>query len=157
ASHVQDAAGVVVGPGTSTHQMTLYRAASGALVFGAGTIQWSWGLDGNHIDGASTPDPSIRQATVNLLADMGAQPAALQSGLVAPPMSTALARPTSVVTTPAGGSNFVAGVPATISGTAVDSGGGVVAGVEVSADGGRTWHKATGTGSWTYTWTPATS
>src|SRR5207237_9424191 len=70
-AHVQDAAGVVVGPGTSTHPLTLCRAASGALVFGAGTIHWSWGLDGNHIDGTGTPDPSIRQATVNLFADMG--------------------------------------------------------------------------------------
>src|SRR6516165_5995281 len=30
---------------TATHHLTLYRAASGALVFGAGTVQWSWGLD----------------------------------------------------------------------------------------------------------------
>jgi hypothetical protein len=29
--------------GTATHHLTLYRAASGALVFGAGTVQWSWG------------------------------------------------------------------------------------------------------------------
>ena len=36
------------GPGTATHHLTLYRHQSGALVFGAGTIQWPWGLDGNH-------------------------------------------------------------------------------------------------------------
>ena len=41
----------------------------------------------------------------------------------------------------------------TISGTATDTGGGVVAGVEVSTDGGATWHPATGTTSWSYTWT----
>src|SRR5215470_4681256 len=29
---------------TATHHLTLYRAASGALVFGAGTVQWAWGL-----------------------------------------------------------------------------------------------------------------
>ena len=34
------------GPGTATHHLTLYRHASGALVFGAGSVQWSWGLDG---------------------------------------------------------------------------------------------------------------
>ena len=34
--------------GTATHHLTLYKAASGALVFGAGSVQWSWGLDGNH-------------------------------------------------------------------------------------------------------------
>ena len=33
------------GTKSTTHHLTLYRAASGALVFGAGTVQWSWGLD----------------------------------------------------------------------------------------------------------------
>src|SRR5262249_25658353 len=49
--------GTVVDDGTSTQQITLYRASSGALVFGAGTVQWSWGLDGHHNDSPSTPDP----------------------------------------------------------------------------------------------------
>ena len=44
------------GPGTATHHLTEYRAPSGALVFGAGTIQWSWGLEGEHDRGGSTPD-----------------------------------------------------------------------------------------------------
>ena len=34
--------------GTATHHLTLYKHPSGALVFGAGTIQWSWGLDDQH-------------------------------------------------------------------------------------------------------------
>ena len=33
---------------TATHHLTLYRAPSGALVFGAGTVQWAWGLDNDH-------------------------------------------------------------------------------------------------------------
>ena len=33
--------------------------------------------------------------------------------------------------------------------------GGQVGGVEVSVDGGTTWHPATGTTSWSYTWTPS--
>jgi hypothetical protein len=37
--------GNTVNPGTTTHHMTMYRAASGALVFSAGTVQWTWGLD----------------------------------------------------------------------------------------------------------------
>jgi methionine-rich copper-binding protein CopC len=156
-SHVLDAAGVVVGNGTSTQQMTLYRAPSGALVFGAGTVQWSWGLDGDHIDGAGTADPTIQQATVNLFADMGVQPSTLQGGLVPASMSTDLTAPTSSISAPSAGVNVTAGVPTTISGTASDSGGGVVAGVEVSTDGGHTWYKATGTTNWTYTWTPTTS
>ena len=39
----------------------------------------------------------------------------------------------------------------TVTGTATDSGGGIVAAVEVSLDGGHTWHRATGTDTWTYT------
>ena len=67
-------------PGTATHHLTLYKHPSGALVFGAGTIQWSWGLDDQH-DFAGTPiDANMQQATVNLFADMGVQPATLQSG-----------------------------------------------------------------------------
>src|SRR5262249_13762229 len=47
----------------------------------------------------------------------------------------------------------------TVTGTASDTGGGVVAGVEVSFDGGSTWHKANlasaGISStWSYTWSP---
>ena len=38
------------------HKMSLYRAPSGALVFGAGTVQWSWGLDGTHDRGARRAD-----------------------------------------------------------------------------------------------------
>ncbi|MGH7232322.1 MAG: N,N-dimethylformamidase beta subunit family domain-containing protein, partial [Nitrospiraceae bacterium] len=58
-------------PGSATHHLTLYRHESGALVFGAGTIQWSWALDGNHARVTTEPDVRIQQATVNLLADMG--------------------------------------------------------------------------------------
>ena len=38
--------GTIYGVGIATHRLTIYKAASGALVFSAGTIQWSWGLDG---------------------------------------------------------------------------------------------------------------
>ena len=44
---------------------------------------------------------------------------------------------------PAGGATVTNNVAVTVSGTATD-GGGVVAGVEVSTDGGQTWHPATG-------------
>jgi hypothetical protein len=68
--------------GSATHNLTLYTAPSGALVFGAGTVQWSWGLDGIHDRGGSTPDAKMQQATVNLFSDMHAEPATLQNGLV---------------------------------------------------------------------------
>jgi N,N-dimethylformamidase beta subunit-like, C-terminal/Domain of unknown function (DUF4082)/Concanavalin A-like lectin/glucanases superfamily/Bacterial Ig-like domain/Bacterial Ig domain len=149
--------GTVVGAGTSTHKMTMYRAPSGALVFGAGTVQWSWGLDGSHDDTPSTPDPSIRQATVNLLTDMGVQPGTPQPGIMPTAVSMDLTRPTSTITSPAAGSIFSTGTTVTITGTASDAGGGLVGGVEVSTDGGLTWHRASGRTNWTYNWSPATA
>ena len=43
-----------------------------------------------------------------------------------------------------GGASVAANATVTITGTAVDSGGGQVGGVEVSVDGGATWHRAAG-------------
>ncbi len=150
--------GSTYGSGTATHHMTLYKAPSGALVFGAGTIQWSWGLDGNHDRGSSTPDPRMQQATVNVLADMGAQAGTLQGDLAPATASTDTDPPSSVISSPLGGSNVQSGQPITISGTATDaageSGGGQVGSVEVSTDGGATWHPAQGRDNWTYSWTP---
>ena len=142
-------------PGTATHNLTLYRASSGAMVFSAATVQWAWGLDGAHDGPVTTPDPAMQQATLNLLADMGVQPGTIQTGLVAATASTDTIAPVSTITAPAAGAAVTSGTPVTITGTAVDSGGGVVAGVEVSTDGGATWHPATGTTNWTYTWVPA--
>ncbi|GAA3602665.1 hypothetical protein GCM10022236_00560 [Microlunatus ginsengisoli] len=154
-SYLQDY-GSTYAAGSATHHLTLYRAPSGALVFGAGTIQWAWGLDSHHVtDGPNnTADTAVQQATVNLFADMGAQPATLQSGLVAATASTDTTPPASVITAPADGATVPAGSPLTISGTATDV-GGVVAGVEVSVDGGASWHPASGTGAWSYTFTPS--
>ena len=80
--------GNTTGNGVSTHNLTLYRAPSGALVFGAGTVYWAWGLSDNHDLQATPTDPRVQQAMVNLLADMGIQPGTLQSGLVAATAST---------------------------------------------------------------------
>jgi YD repeat-containing protein len=60
-----------------------YVAPSGALVFHAGTIQWSWGLAPHYLDKPSesyedpsvdSSDPRIQQATYNIFADGGVQP-----------------------------------------------------------------------------------
>jgi hypothetical protein len=139
-----------VAAASATHHMTLYRAGSGALVFGAGTVQWSWGLDANHDGTATATDPVMRQATVNLLADMGAQSVTLQSGLNAATKSTDTTPPTSTITSPAAGASLSNGSSITVTGTAADI-GGQVGGVEVSVDGGQTWHPATGRSSWSYT------
>lgn len=156
-SYLQDY-GSTYASGRATHHLSLYRAPSGALVFGAGTIQWAWGLDDTHWSDVSgtTADPAVQQATVNLLADMGAQPQSLQTGLVAATASTDTTPPASTITAPADGTNVPVGQPVTVSGTATDV-GGQVAGVEVSIDNGQSWHPATGRGSWTYTFTPSAS
>ncbi len=147
--------GSTYGVGTATHHLTLYRHSSGALVFGAGTIQWSWGLDGNHDRGSSTPDVRMQQATVNFLADMDIQPGSLRPGLVAATKSADTIAPVSIITSPAPGSTVVAGSTITVTGTASDTGGGLIAAVEVSVDGGTTWRPATGRASWSFNWTPA--
>jgi hypothetical protein len=145
------------GQGQATHAMTTYRAPSGALVFSAGTIQWAWALDGEHDRGSAPPDTAAQQATVNLFADMGVQPDTLTAGLTPATASTDTAAPTTAITAPAAGATLPVGSPVTVSGTATDTGGGRVGGVEVSTDNGTTWRRATGRASWTYTFTPSAS
>ena len=140
--------GNTVGSGTMVHHLTLYRHSSGALVFSAGTYNWARGLDAGNI--------RMQQATVNLFADMGVQPATRQPGLVAATASTDHTAPNSTITAPSAGASVTEGTSVTITGTAVDGGGGVVGGVEVSTDGGTTWHPATGRESWSYRWSPTT-
>lgn len=151
--------GGTYGGGSTTHRLTLYKAPSGALVFGAGTVQWSWGLDGNHDNGPGGQNGDVRmqQATVNLFADMSVQPASLQSGLSLATKSTDTAAPAVAISSPAPGASVQAGTAITVSGTATDSGGGVVGAVEVSVDGGQSWHPATGREQWTFQWTPWSS
>ena len=151
--------GGTYGAGTATHHLMMYRAPSGALVFGSGTVQWSWGLNSQHDNpfGFAKPDPDVnmQQATVNLLADMRVQPATLQPGLQPATQSTDATPPVSTITLPAVGVSVTTGSAVTVSGTATDSGGGVVAGVEVSTDGGQTWHPALGRQNWSYSWSPS--
>ena len=166
--YIQDF-GTVYDSGTATHHLTLYRAKSGALVFGAGTVQWSWGLDNFHDNwnniqawranrysirlgtDANGQVRALQQATVNLFADMGAQPAHLQEDLTPATKSTDALAPVSQIVSPAEGM-AVSGGTVMITGTARDTGGGVVANVEVSTDGARTWHPATGMTEWRYAW-----
>ncbi len=65
----------------ATTNVTRYVAPSGAIVFAAGTIQWSWGLGAQGIEPVET-DPYIQQITYNVLADMGVQPASPVDSLV---------------------------------------------------------------------------
>jgi hypothetical protein len=144
--------GTTVGSNTATHSLTMYRAESGALVFGAGTVFWSWGLSSNH-EGAETPtDPNVQQAMVNMFADMGIQPTTLVASLALATQSTDTLKPTSSITSPTVGGSFLEGQHVTITGTAQDFGGGIIAGVEISTDGGQRWYKATGKETWSYNW-----
>jgi hypothetical protein len=143
---------------TGTHHLTEYRAPSGALVFDTGTVDWAWGLDDDNPGPTSVVDPNMQQATINVLGDMGAQPSTIMAGMVAPSASADTTPPTSTISSPTAGATVGDGNSVTVSGSATDTGGGVVAGVEASTDGGTSWHPATISGqdgatvSWTYSW-----
>jgi hypothetical protein len=91
---------------------------------------------------------------MNLLADMGAQPATRQADLARATASTDRTPPTSRVDP--GAARSVGNGVFAITGVASDA-GGVVSGVEVSVDEGRTWHPAEGTARWRYRWGAATA
>ena len=80
---------------------------------------------------------------------MGINAASLQTDLTVPTRSTDRSGPLSRIAFPANGAT-VSGL-VKVTGTATDA-GGAVAGVEVSVDGGRTWHPAQGTDAWSYAW-----
>jgi len=144
-----------------THKLSLYRHSSGSLVFGAGTVQWSWGLDGEHWGGSTSTSTEMQQATVNLLADMGVQPASLQSDLTQASQSFDFTAPSASITSPSNGSTFSSGATVSFSGGSTD-GGGVTTSVEISTDGGSTWTPATISGidgsiTWSYSWAGGTN
>ena len=140
--------------GGLVHRMRMYKHNSGALVFSAGTMQWSWGLDNNH-DRTPVLPPSldIQQATYNILFDMGADAGSKQVDIVDGVPSTDNLAPTTIITSPVHNAS-VPGSPITISGTCSDNGGGAIGGVEVSTDDGLTWNKATGLANWSYSFSP---
>lgn len=168
--YVQDC-GSVFDSGTATHHLTMYRHASGAIVFGAGTVQWGWGLDAHHdtdtgvpperansnstrvgVD-PSGPDRNIQQATANLFADMGIQPATQDVTLVPAVAPVNRTPPLSSITMPVSGATLSNG-KIQVGGTASSEGESSVAVVEVSFDGGQRWHPAAGKEEWVIDWMP---
>jgi len=148
--------GTTFGAGTATHNLVEYRdPTSGALVFGAGSIDWSWGLSADHTNFGTPSDPNVQQAMVNLFADMGVQPGTLQATLMLASQSTDHTPPTAAISA-VSATTVVEGRSVTVTGTASDV-GGLVAGVLVSSDGGATWHPASSpvgaSVNWTYTFT----
>jgi len=92
-------------------------------------------------------DPRILDGDLNGTAtiDMGVDEFLL------PPGTTT---PISTITSPKAGATVATGTTVSITGLARDAGGGTVARVEVSVDGGATWNLATGTTAWSYDWRP---
>lgn len=75
-------------PGNIEWGIVAQRYASGAMTVGFGTCQWSWALDGTHDRGAGTaPSLAAQQFTVNLLRDLGADPATLMAGVTLQPVN----------------------------------------------------------------------
>ena len=136
-----------------------YRAPGGALVFGGGTIDWSWGLNSDHDNPFTStrrpPTPTCNRPRLTCL-PIWASTRNAAEGLQVAAKSTDTAPPISIITSPASGATVNGGATVTVTGTATDS-GGAVGGVEVSGDGGTTWHPATGRENWSYDWMPQAS
>jgi hypothetical protein len=136
--------------GGLNHRISLYRHSSGAIVFGAGTVQWSWGLDDKHDRGNAAPSRDLQQATLNLLTDMGVTPGSRQSDLTLSAPVSDKTLPVSTIETPVNGLTVEANTLVTISGTASDLNG--VNRVEISVDDGKSWQTVAGTTNWSFSW-----
>ena len=101
----------------------------------------------------------MQQATVNLLADMGVQPG--HAPARPEPRERLDGHRGSVGVRHVAGQRELDGGGGSsrsrLTGTAADAGGGRVGAVEVSVDGGASWHPADGRETWSYTWTPVRS
>ena len=138
--------GATFDTGSATHALVLHRGpdGKGGLTFGAGTVQWSWGLEGLHdvndpprankyairvarVDGLHGASRDVQQLTANVLAEQGMVAATPQTDITPHPPSDDRDAPT-------GGVDRV-GVDLRgvlrADGWARDRGGGVVASVEV--------------------------
>ena len=140
----------------------MYRSSSGSLVFGAGTVQWSWGLDPYRDTETGVPperanptnirvgrdqmgaERDIQQATLNLFMDMGVEANVEELGdqLVKPSgMDMTSSPPSIAVTSPTEATTFSSSL--TVTGPASKSDDGVVAAVEYSLSSApRSWHPA---------------
>ena len=83
----------------------MYRAPSGALVFCAGSIQWSWGLDAEHDApyGAEPADLRMQQARSTCSPTWAPSPTTLAGNLSRPRKSADTTGPTATISSPAAG------------------------------------------------------
>ena len=129
------------GPGMPTWVKKVEVSINGgAWTAATGTTSWSysWTLtaDGNYTIKSRATDNAGNVETPG-------------TGVIVTVDKTA---PTSAITAPVGGA-IIKGTSCSIAGTAADGAGSGVQKVEVSTNGGSTWIAATGTTSWSYTWT----
>src|SRR5262245_6154975 len=113
--------------------------------------QISPSIDAGDNQAPSLPDTDI-DGNPRILDGDGNGTATIDMGVyefLLPPGSTT---PISIIRFPAQGATVTTGTTISITGLARDAGGGTVARVEVSVDGGSTWNPATGTTSWSYDW-----
>lgn len=76
--------GVTYTGGTMNWGIQIQQADSLGVVVGFGTCQWAWGLDPVHDRGSNVENVAMKQATINLLTDMGAVARRPTTGLTAP-------------------------------------------------------------------------
>ncbi len=132
----------------ATHSLTMYRGSRKGLVFSAGMSSWSQALvpdPGPNPPSTSHHDYKVKQATINLLADMGV---IADEDYLESTTNLHVASGSADTTPPQTPSLEISGVFVTenttswtFEGTATDV-GGKVGGVEVSWDGGVTWKRA---------------
>ena len=141
-SFIQDYGNVratTVPPGQSpTSTATIYRAASGAYVFAAGTILWANGFD----------DPRIEQVTYNAMSDMGVQPATPLDIT----LDTGPARPWASFTATPNPVHFGNAVSLNASGT-TDGTGATITSYQWDFNGNGTWVNNGTSTTVSHTWT----
>jgi hypothetical protein len=116
---------------------------SGAYSSVTGTTNWSYSWTP-----ASSGSHTFAFRAVDSLGNVQGTPASIS-------LSADIDPPTATISSPSGGGNYgPSGV--TITGAASDVGGSGLDRVEVSIDSGS-YSSVTGTSSWSYSWTPATS
>jgi len=94
-----------------SHHLSLYRHASGALVFGPGPCKWSWGLDGNHDSRRVDAKPGHATGNGQPARGNGAQPETPQPGIVAVTATGDLTPPATTIGFPSTVARFRAARP----------------------------------------------
>lgn len=81
-----DAGDVYDAAGTATHRLVVHPGGGTSIAFGTGTVNWALGVDNanTYQQGSDNTSLVLQQATVNMLADMGAAATTLMPGLTQP-------------------------------------------------------------------------